>query len=194
MTSSTFINKAIFLDFARTLRPLPKAAGDLHRQAMSQLAGQHHNLSSVMAFVRDEIAENVPNIKGKVAPNIGRAGRNGSPSITAELQQVQNTRAAALQRWNEIPRFHLVAVDIPRHYNAVLFAQRLDPHTPGIVDMTGYHPDGATRSSGHRSFPELGGQMLDQKDCDAIVGFPRVKNGTSQIKCRRHATVLNAYL
>jgi hypothetical protein len=64
------VNEAIVLDFPSTLRPLPKATSDLQWKAMSQLAGEHHNLSPMMAFVRDEIAENVPNVEGKVAPYI----------------------------------------------------------------------------------------------------------------------------
>lgn len=52
--------------------------------------------------------------------------------------------------------------------------------------MTGKHPDGATRSSGHRGVQEFRGQMLNQKDRDAIIGFPCVKDGISQVWWRRH--------
>ena len=64
------VAKTIVLDFPGTLRPLPKATRDFRRQLMPQLAGKHHDLSSVMTFVRDEIAQNVTNIEGKVAPHI----------------------------------------------------------------------------------------------------------------------------
>lgn len=47
---------------------MPEAAGDLRRLAMPQLAGEHDDLSAVMAFVGDEIAENVPDIEGQVSP------------------------------------------------------------------------------------------------------------------------------
>jgi hypothetical protein len=79
------IHKTIVLDFPGTLGPLPKATCDLHRQVMPQLAGHHHNLSPVMTFVRDEIAQNVTDVEGKVAPYIRRRAGNASPLITAEL-------------------------------------------------------------------------------------------------------------
>jgi hypothetical protein len=110
--------------------------------------------------------------------------------ITAEFEEAQNARAATLQRWNKILRFDLVPIDMARHCDAVLFAERLDPHTPGIVDVTGKHPDGATWGSKHRGFPEFGGQMLDEKDRDAIIGFPRVKDRIWQDKWRRHTPPL----
>ena len=79
------VNKTIVLNFPGTLRPLPKATCDLRRQAIPQLAGKHHNLSPVMTFVRDEIAQNVTHVEGKVAPHIRRRAGNASPLITAEL-------------------------------------------------------------------------------------------------------------
>src|SRR5215467_4863311 len=98
---------------------MPNAAGDFCRQAMSQLAGKHHNLSAVMAFMRDEVAKNVTNVERKVAPYIGGRGGNASTLITAELQEAQYARAATLQRWNKVLRFHLVPVHIAWHCDAV---------------------------------------------------------------------------
>src|ERR1017187_4798350 len=47
----------------RARRPLPEAARDRDRQAMSQLAGEQHDLPAVMAFMRDEIRKNVPDVQ-----------------------------------------------------------------------------------------------------------------------------------
>jgi hypothetical protein len=143
---------------------------------MAQLAGEHDNLSAVMGFVGDEIGENVANVEGKVAPHISRCRGNGSTVSAAEFQETQNADAATLQSWNKIFRSYFVAIDTARDCDAVFFAERLDPHTPGIVEVTGKHPDGATWGSGDRGLPEFRGQMLDQKDSDAIIGFPRVKD------------------
>ena len=46
------------------------AAGDLWRQAMSQLTGDHHDLSAVMAFMRDEVAEDMTDIEREISPHI----------------------------------------------------------------------------------------------------------------------------
>jgi hypothetical protein len=40
-----------------------------------------------MAFVRYEIAQNVTNVEGKIAPYISRRGGNASSVVAAELQQ-----------------------------------------------------------------------------------------------------------
>ena len=64
------VNKTMVLGFPGALRPLPKASSDLRRQAISQLTGKHHNLPPVVAFMRHEIAQNVTNVEGKVAPHI----------------------------------------------------------------------------------------------------------------------------
>jgi hypothetical protein len=154
------------------------------------LAAKHHNLAAVMTFVRDEISQNVTNVEQKVAPHLRRRAGNPSPVINAELQQAQDARAAALQRWNEILRFHLVPVDAPWDCEAVLLAERLDPHAPCIVYVTGKHPDGSTRCSRQFGFPELRGQMLDQKNRYPVIGLPRVKDRISQVNRRRHTAPL----
>src|SRR5271170_3378828 len=134
-----------------------------------------------MTFVRDEIAEDVTNIEGKVAPHISRGGGNASSVVTAELEQAEDALAAQLQCWNEVFRRHFVPIDAARHCDAVLFAERLNPHTPGIVDVTDNHPDGATRRSGYAGFPEFGRQMLDKEDRYAIIGLPGVKDRIPQV-------------
>jgi hypothetical protein len=136
--------------------------------------------------MRDEIAEDVTHVEWKVAPHIqGRAG-NRSSSITAEFQKVQDTRAATLERLDENFRAHLVSIDASRHREAVLLAERLDPHAASIVNVTGEHPNGAARRSGHLGVPELGGQMLDEKNCYPIIGVPGGKDCVSQVESRRH--------
>ena len=76
---------------------------------------------------------------------------------------------------------HLIPIDAPRYCDAMLFAERFDPHTPRVVNVTRNHPDGFTWDPRHRGFPEFGGQMLDKKDRDAIIGFPRVEDRISQV-------------
>ena len=163
---------------------MPEAAGDLHRQAVSQLAGEHHNLAPVMTFVGNEITKHVTNIQREIAPHVSRRSGNRAPLITAELEQAQDARAAALQCWNEVLRFHLVTIDAPRYGEAVFLAERLDPHTARIVNVAGNHPNGATRCSRYFGIPEFGRQMLNQKNRDAIVSFPGAKDCISKVGLR----------
>src|ERR1700733_1933054 len=157
-------------------RPLPETSCNLRRQAVPQLASQHYNLSPVMAFVSDEVSENVAHVEGKVPPHVRFRAGNASALVTAELQQIQDAGAATLERWNEILGFHFVTIDAPRHCDAVLLAQRLDPHAPGIMNVAGKRPDAATWCSWNFGFPEFGRQVLDQKNRHPIVGFPRLKD------------------
>jgi len=149
---------------------------------MAHLAGKHHDLSPVMAFVGNEVAENVADVEGKVAPHIRRRGRNASPLITAEFQEVQHTCAAKLQRGDKILWFHLVPVYKARYRDAVWFAERLKPHATGVVEVNSEHPHCATWRSGNSGLPEFGGQVLNQKDGDAVVRFPCVEDGILQVK------------
>ena len=159
---------------------MPKATRNLNGQAKPQLTRNHHNLSPVMALMGDEIAKNVPNVERKVAPGIGGGGRDSSTVLNAKLEQAQNSRAASLQCWDQVLWLHLVPIDARRNDDAMLFAERLDPHTPGIVEMTGKHSDAATWGSGNLRFPEFRRQMLHEKDRDTIISFPYVKNRVSQ--------------
>jgi hypothetical protein len=135
----------------------------------------------MMSFMRDEIGENVAYIEGKIAPNVGWRWGNASALIAAEFQQIQHTVAASLERWNEILGFHFVPIDRFRNREAVLFAERLEPPTPSIVDVTGNHLNRTTRGSRYFALPHFGGQMLDQKNCDPVVGVPGVEDCVSQV-------------
>jgi len=63
---------------------------------MAEGAGDEHDLAAVMTLMRDEIAEDVPNIQGKVAPRVGPRGRDASAVLTTELQQARDPDATAL--------------------------------------------------------------------------------------------------
>ena len=165
---------------------MPQAASDFDRQAMSHLPGEHDDLSAMMAFVGDKIAEDVSDIEGKVSPYIGRRGRDASALDTAKFEQFKDSVTAQPEGSDEFVRFDHVPVDALRDRNTVGKPESLDPHAPGILNVTGDHPHRATRCSWHLGFPQRCGQMLDQKDRDAVIGFPYVKDRVVQIEWRRH--------
>src|SRR6266851_5019203 len=135
------------------LRPLPKTTRNLNGQTIAQLASEHDNLPAMVTFMRNEIGKDMPHVEGKVAPGVRRGGWDRAPSVTTERQQTDNAAATVAQCWNQLLRFNLVSIDGSRHSDAVFLSQRLDPHTPRIVDVAGDHPNGSTWSPRHCGSP-----------------------------------------
>src|SRR5580704_17149423 len=152
---------------------------------MPKLASEHDNLSAVMAFVGDEIAQNVGNVEREVARDVRLRIGNRASVVAAEFEQAEDALATQLQCRNEVVRRHFEPVDATWHGDAMFFAEGLDPHTAGVVNMSGNHPDGAARRSGYGGVPEFGRQMLDEKNGDPIVGLPRIESRVSQVWWRR---------
>src|SRR5260370_7781059 len=101
----------------------------------------------------------MPDVEGKVAPSIRRGGWDRAPSVTTERQQTDNAAATVAQCRNQLLRSNLVSIDDSRHGDAVFLSQRLDPHTPRIVDVAVDHPNGSPRSPVHFSTPSPLGQL-----------------------------------
>ena len=51
-------------------RPLPEPTRNLSGQTISQLAGEHDNLPTMMTFMSDEIGQDMRDVEGKVAPGV----------------------------------------------------------------------------------------------------------------------------
>src|SRR5712692_8847916 len=160
---------------------------------MSQLAGEQHNLPAVMAFMRDEIGKKVADVQGEVAPNVRRGDRNTAAAVAPEPEKALDAQTAAFERRHQLPSADSPAIDLVRHRNAVLLTDHLDPHAPSVVDMSCNHADRATRSPWNARSPERGGQVLNEKDCDAVVGPPRCKDCVSEIRRGQHYQRLNEY-
>ena len=64
--------------FAAKRNPLPQSIDGLGRQTMSQLPCEHDQLTAVVRFVRDEIAEEVRQVGRKVLPPTVRRGAPGT--------------------------------------------------------------------------------------------------------------------
>ena len=156
----------------RTLRPLPQARRDFPWQPLPEGPGHQHDLSPVMPLVRDEIAKDVPHIQWQVAPHVGSGRRDRPAVLTSELQQAGDAVAAAPQRGQELPRSDPVPIDRAWDRESVWLAEDFDPHTAGIVHVSGDHADRATGRPRHGGSPEAGRQVLEKEEGDAIVGPP----------------------
>jgi hypothetical protein len=51
-----------------------------------------------MAFMRDEIAKNVADVQGKVAPNVRRGDRNAAAAVAPEPEKAVDAQTAAFER------------------------------------------------------------------------------------------------
>src|SRR6266566_9078281 len=136
----------------------------------------------MMAFMRNEIGKNVADVQRKVAPNVRRGDRDPAAVVAPEPEKIVDAHAAALERRNQLPSADPAAIDAVRDGEAMLPADHLDPHAPSVVDMAHDHADRATRSPWNARSPELGGQVLNEKDRDAVVGPPRSKDCVSEVR------------
>src|SRR5437667_9025019 len=140
----------------------------------------------MMAFVRNEIRKDVPNIERKIAPGIRRARRDSAAVITTQRQEADHPLAAPVERPYELLLAQSAWIDRVRHFDPVLLPQRLDPHAAGVVDVASDHPNCPAGGTGHGGRPELGGQMLDQEDDDSIGRSPHWNESICQVESRRH--------
>src|SRR5436305_12464258 len=99
----------------------------------------------MVTFVRNEIGQNVPHVERKVAPRIGGGDGDYTASVKTERKQIEDAAATAAQSWKQRLGSNLVSIDGSRHNDAVLVADRLYPHVPGIVNVPRDHPTGASR-------------------------------------------------
>jgi hypothetical protein len=111
----------------------------------------------MMAFVRNEIRKDVPNIEGKIAPRIRRTGRDPAAVLTPQRQEANHPPAAPVERLYELLRADSAPIDGFWHFNPVLLPQRLDPHAARVMDVASDHSNCPTRRTGHDRPPEFGG-------------------------------------
>src|SRR6185503_11967136 len=96
-------------------------------------------------------------VERKIAPAVRRRSRNGAALVQTERKQTENATAALAEGANQFLWSNLASIDDARRRDVVFLSQRLDPHAPRIVQVTGNHPDRSTWSTGHFGFPEFGG-------------------------------------
>ena len=101
----------------RTLRlrhsfvPLPESAGNLDRQTMTELAGKHYDLPAMMAFMRDEVGQDMRNVQRQVAPDVGLRRRHMASIREAELEERFNPPAAPFEGGHQCSARDLAPID-----------------------------------------------------------------------------------
>src|SRR6266542_3786193 len=105
----------------------------------------------------------------------------------AQLEKCFHAGAAPFQCGNDLARSDAIVVDASRRGDAVLAAERLDPHAAGVVKVSGNRADRAPRSAGSRDVPKRGRQTLDELRGDAVVRSPGGEEARAQV---RHAPII----
>src|SRR3989442_13720705 len=80
-----------------------------------------------MAFMGDEIGEDVADVEREVAPHVPFRRRDLPPRGNAQLEQRFDAVAAAFQRSYELLTFDTTVIDESGRRNAMFPPQRLDP-------------------------------------------------------------------
>ena len=124
----------------------------------------------MVRLVSDEVAEKVHEIGGEILP--GR-WRDRATSRLCEPNQFNDAAATALECARQLGRTNRASIDVSRNGNAMALAYHLDPHTPGVVYVSRKHPNRAARRAGDIHGPQLGRQVFDEVDGDAVVCVPR---------------------
>ena len=148
--------------------------------------GRQHDLSPVMCFVGDEIAEDVPDVQRKIAPPIGPGRRDIPTVITAELQEMGDPVPAASQGGQELPGCDPPPINRGWHGLAVGRAEGPDPHAPRVVNVAGDHADRAARCPWQGGDPEVGRQLLHEIEREPTSGLPGGQDGLAQVGWGRH--------
>ena len=148
---------------------------------MSGLARQHHDLPTVMRFMRDQICENVDHINGQIHPCHSRY-RNSSAAIDSELEQFDDPATAPRERWQQLLARHRVQTDSLWSQDPESLAQHLDPHAANIVNVRSDRAHGTSRGGSHRQGPQYGRKILEQEGRYPVVGLPGRDNGIGKIE------------
>ena len=95
----------------------------------------------------------MPDVEGKITPDVRRGDGDRAAAVTTEPQQTDNAAVTVAKCPDQLLRRNLVSIDGSRHRDAVFLSQRLDPHAPRIVDVAGNHADGSSGSPWHAGAP-----------------------------------------
>src|SRR5687767_9215009 len=87
--------------FLRSLVPLPQPRGHVVRQSMTQLTRQHHDLTSMVALVRDEVGQDMRDVQRQVAPDVALRRRHVA-SCRATLRRSTEAGMAIPCSWPSV--------------------------------------------------------------------------------------------
>lgn len=100
---------------------------------MAQLSRQHAELSTMVSFMSDEVAEEVNEVSWKVLPG---GGWNVAATRRAEPDEFDHAFTAAFKGARQLGWQYFAGVNSARNRNAVTPANHFDPHAPGVVNMS----------------------------------------------------------
>ena len=121
---------------------------------MAELTREHHDLPSMMALVGDEVGQDMRNVKRQVAPDVRFGRRHMASRFQAEREKIFDRAAASFESGEQLMAIDGAAIDGCRHLDAMFLAERLDPHAPGIMDVTSDHPNRAAWRTGNSRVPD----------------------------------------
>jgi len=76
------------------MRPsFSQTSRSLNGQTIAQLAGEHDNLTAMMAFMRDEIRQDMPHVEGKITPDVRPGVGDRAASVKTKRQQTDHAAA-----------------------------------------------------------------------------------------------------
>jgi len=148
---------------------------------MAELAGYQDKLPSVVALVRHEIRQDVPDVQREVPPHIRLRRWHLAACGDAQFQKLLDAPAALPESGEESSALDLPQIDERRNRKPVLPAESPEPTAAGIVKMRGDQADGAPGDSRNWRVPQHGWQLLDEVGGNPAIRPPRSKHGRSQV-------------
>ena len=155
--------------------PLPQRAGGLHRQPVTGLACDHHDLTAVMRFVCHEIRQHVPDVEREIPPHVAFGRGNAAICREPQAEESFDAGAAAFQRGYELPRRYTMVIHAWGSGNAVLTSQRFDPPASGVVKVRTDRANSPLRRAGNRDIPECRRQIRHELAGNPVIRAPRSK-------------------
>jgi hypothetical protein len=157
---------------------------------MAKLSGQQDDLTSVVTLMSDEVRQDMPDVQGQVAPDVGLRRWHLSAVGQSEVEKRLDASAAAPESREQFTPRHLAPIDQGRRHNTVLLSQSPDPPAPGIVKVRRHHPNRASWRSRKRSTPQFVWKVFDQVRRDLAIGAPRREQCRPEIRGSHHGMSL----
>jgi hypothetical protein len=165
----------------RSPRPLPQPVGNVTRESMTELTRQHHDLTSVMGLVCDEICQDVWDVQRQVAPDVALRRRHVAARSDTELEEVFDPPVAPLKSGKQFTPGYGAAVHRVGDRDPMFLAECPEPHATNVVQMPSDHADRAPRCPGDGGLPEDSGEVLHQVRRDPTIGPPGGQKRRSRI-------------
>src|SRR5262245_10214671 len=102
----------------------------------------------------------MPEVEREVAPHV--AFRRRDLPASAQVKKGLHSGAAPFQRGNELTWGDAAVIDAGGNAQPVLSAERLDPHTPGVVKVSGDSAYRPPRRPWNRELPQRRRQVSDE--------------------------------